>query len=181
MVGPSLRQRVGKGVAAGKRAGADGVEAVPFEAGAKLGKGIVKAAVAECHDRHGKRAASGKAGFDKFKQLVGELSRISRHSEDNKVPLGKSILFLARGGQRKVAHLQRDLKADGKGVGKGRCDLAGIAGSAEIDCIDLRDIHAGCLLSIIFGALPGRYREKSSAECLPLKLAGRGGMRLSGS
>ena len=46
-IGSVVGKRVGKGVAAGKRARADGMEAVPFEAGAELGKGIIKTAVAE--------------------------------------------------------------------------------------------------------------------------------------
>ena len=73
-VGAAIGQRVGKGVAAGKGSRADGVEAIPFEAGAELGKGIVEAAVAERHDRHGQRAVSVEAGLHKVEQLIRQLS-----------------------------------------------------------------------------------------------------------
>ena len=134
-------------MAAGKRARADGVEAVRFQAGTELGQRIVEAAVAERHDRHGERIVSGKAGLHELEQLVRKLARVGRHPEDDKVAFGKLVFFLPRGGERKIAHLERDLKADSDRVGKGRGHFSCVAGGAEIDCVDLRNIHGGCLLS----------------------------------
>ena len=64
-VGTARSQRIRKGVLAGERAGGDGVEARVLQTRAQLGEGVIKAAVAEGHDRHGKRAVAGKAGLHK--------------------------------------------------------------------------------------------------------------------
>lgn len=180
-IGSAVGKRVGKGVAAGKGARADGVEAVPFEAGAELGKRIVKAAVAERHDRHGERAVSAEAGLHKVEQLIWKLSRIGRHTEDDKVALGKLIRFLARGGQREIAHLERDVKTDGQCICKRGGHLSGVAGGAEIDCVNLRNVHGNRPSFFIVRGAARPYREKSSDVYLSFSVAGRGGTRLSGS
>ena len=149
-------------MAAGKGARADGVEAVPFKACAELGKRIVKAAVAERHDRHSQRAVSVKAGLHKLEQLIRKLACIGRHTEDDKVARGKLIAFLARGGQREIAHLERHVEADGKGICKRGGHLSGVAGGAEIDCVNLRNVHGIRPSFFIVRGAARPYREKSS-------------------
>src|SRR5574344_441235 len=143
-------KRIGKGVLTGKRTAGDRVEAVRFQAGAKLGKGVIKAAVAKGYDRHGKRAVAGKARLDKIKELVGNLACIGRCAEYNEVFIGKGIALLSCIGTGEVHKLQWNLKALCKGVGKRGDDLAGIAGGAEINCVDGFDLHSQP--SFYFGA-----------------------------
>ena len=168
-------------MAAGKGARADGVEAVPFKACAELGKGIIKAAVAERHDRHSQRAVSVKAGLHKLEQLIWKLARVGWHTEYDKVARGKLIRFLARGGQREIAHLERHVEADGKRVGKRGGHFSRVAGGAEIDCINLRNVHGNRPSFFIVRGAARPYREKSSDVYLSFSVAGRGGTRLSGS
>ena len=173
-IGSAVGKRVGKGVAAGKGTRADGVETVSFETGAELGKGIVKAAVAERHDRHGQRAVSAEAGLYKVEQLIRQLSRIGRHTEDDKVALGKIIGFLTRGGEREIAHLERDVKADGQCVCKRGGHLSGVAGGAEIDCVDLSDVHGCCLFFLYCSGRCPALQGKILGRVLVVQRGGTG-------
>ena len=138
------------------------MEAVPFEAGAELGKGIIKAAVAERHDRYSQRAVSVKAGLHKVEQLIRQLARVGWHTKYDKVARGKLIRFLARSGQREIAHLERHVEADGKGICKRGGHLSGVAGGAEIDCVNLRNVHGNRPSFFIVRGAARPYREKSS-------------------
>ena len=138
------------------------MEAVRFQAGAELGKGIIKAAVAERHDRYSQRAVSVKAGLHKVEQLIWKLARVGWHTEYDKVARGKLIRFLARGGQREIAHLERHVEADGKGICKRGGHLSGVAGGAEIDCVNLRNVHGYRPSFFIVRGAAQPYKEKSS-------------------
>ncbi len=89
----AVRQRVRKGVAAGKGAPGHGVEAVRLQRGAQLRQGVVVGPVAEGDHPHRQGAVPVDLLLDIGQHLVGQLSRIGGHTEHHQVsPRKRQIL-----------------------------------------------------------------------------------------
>ena len=119
----------------------DRVEAVLLQLVADLDQAVVKAAVAEGHDRDGQGAVSLEEGLDGGQDLVGDPAGVDRRPENDQLAGGVFPQAPAEVGQGDIVLMKGNSLAAGKGLRDGIGDLFGVSRRTETDGGDFFQFH----------------------------------------